>query len=500
MPMSVRVRFAPSPTGFLHVGNVRTALFNWLFARQQGGAFILRIEDTDAERSEQRFETQLMEDLKWLGLDWDESVDIGGSFGPYRQTDRFHLYKEAATKLVKEGKAYHCFCTEEQLDADRQHQQEAGQTIQYVGRCREIPVEEAAERIRAGEEATVRLKVRPGRTEFNDLVFGPISVETSTIGDFILLRSDGSAQYNFAVVIDDALMRISHVIRGEGHISNTHRQILLYESLGYETPAFAHLSTILGPDGSKLSKRHGATSIAEFRELGYLPEAVVNYLALLGWPPPEDGREILTVREIVSEFNLGRVNVSPATFDTTKLDWVNRTHLKSLGAEELIRVAAPYLAQYGVLPAEPDAETLEWAGQVSAILVNYIDKLTDLERESSVISDFNPERDLQDEAVREVLAEDGAVAVIKTFTCALEDADSPEVTFEVYKDAVMKTKSETGAKGKGLFRPIRVAITAKSSGPELEKIIPVLEWGSRLSLPTSIVGVKERARRVSDCL
>lgn len=500
MPMSVRVRFAPSPTGFLHVGNVRTALFNWLFARQQDGIFILRIEDTDAERSEQRFEAQLMEDLKWLGLDWDESVDVGGSYGPYRQTDRFPLYREAAEKLLNEGKAYYCFCTEEQLDADRQHQQDAGQTIQYVGRCREIPGEVAAARVKSGEQATVRLKVRPGRTEFDDLVFGPISVETSTIGDFILLRSDGSAQYNFAVVIDDALMEISHVIRGEGHISNTHRQILLYESLGYKVPAFAHLSTILGPDGSKLSKRHGATSIAEFRELGYLPQAVVNYLALLGWPPPEDGREILSVMEIVSEFNLGRVNVSPATFDTTKLDWVNRTHLKGLGPEELIAVAKPYLEQCGVLPAEAGAEVLEWAGQMSAILVNYIDKLTDLKREVSVISDFDPKRDLQDGTVQEILAEEGAVDVIKTFSQALENSPEPEVTFDVYKDAVMKTKSDTGAKGKGLFRPIRIAITARSSGPELEKIIPVLEWGSRLSLPAPIVGVRERAQRVSACL
>ncbi|HEV8132347.1 MAG TPA: glutamate--tRNA ligase, partial [Acidobacteriota bacterium] len=256
----IRVRFAPSPTGFLHVGNVRTALYNWLFARRNQGTFILRIEDTDAERSAREYENQLIGDLRWLQLDWEEGPDQGGPSGPYRQTERFDLYQRTAQKLLDEQKAYYCFCTPEELEKEREMQLAGGGQPRYSGKCRNIDPEEAQGRRHKGEPAAVRLKVRSGRVGFQDLVFDHIDVDCAVIGDPILLRSNGSPNYNFAVVVDDALMKISHVIRGDGHLSNTHRQILIYEALGWEIPKFAHLSTILGSDGAKLSKRHGATS------------------------------------------------------------------------------------------------------------------------------------------------------------------------------------------------------------------------------------------------
>ncbi|UCF39174.1 MAG: glutamate--tRNA ligase [Acidobacteriota bacterium] len=497
--MSVRVRFAPSPTGFLHVGNVRTALFNWLFARKSGGTFILRVEDTDAERSESRFEEQLIADMRWLGLDWDEGVEVGGERGPYQQKKRLSLYRKWAGKLLSKGDAYYCFCSAEQLEADREAQRESG-IIKYSGRCRDLDRNVAKARVRAGEEATIRLRVREGKTSFEDLVYGPIEVDTSTIGDFILVRSDGSAQYNLACTIDDALMEITHVIRGEGHISNTHRQLLIYEALGFEPPRFAHLSTILGPDGSKLSKRHGATSIAEFRELGYLPEATINYLSLLGWSPAEDGNEILQVEQIVREFTLERVNVSPATFDLEKFNWVNRSHLKMLSAESSLELALPYLKKAGLLPDPVTSETRNWGAELAALLIPYIDRFSELSHQAQFVSAFNPELDLASPDVRDVLDQEGAIEVVTAFRDALNASESQFVDFECYKACVIAAKEQTGQKGKNLFRPIRVAITARASGPELEKILPVIETGSQLELPVAILGVKERVNRVSDQL
>ncbi|HSW38725.1 MAG TPA: glutamate--tRNA ligase, partial [Acidobacteriota bacterium] len=335
----VRVRFAPSPTGYLHVGNVRTALFNWLLAGSAGGTFILRIEDTDAERSDRRYETRLVEDLRWLGLDWNEGIERGGDYGPYRQSDRYDLYSLYARKLLEEDKAFRCFCTEDELEEERRAQLARHETTRYAGRCRHLTSDDISARLAKGDPFTLRLRVRPGVTGFSDLVFGDIEIDTAQISDPVLTRSDGSPTYNFCCVIDDVLMNITHVVRGEGHLSNTHRQILLYEALGKPQPRFAHLSTILGPDGQKLSKRHGATSIEEFRRQGYLPEALVNYLSLLGWSPPVDGREIMPLDEIRAQFDLSRVVKSPAIFDTAKLDWMNRSYINKTPGEELSAAA-----------------------------------------------------------------------------------------------------------------------------------------------------------------
>ncbi len=285
----MRVRFAPSPTGHLHVGNARTALFNWLLARGQNGTFILRIEDTDLERSTRASEQAILEDLRWMGLQWDEGVEAGGSYGPYRQTERMQSYVDHTNRLLAEGKGYYCFCSAETLEAHRKAQLAAGLPPKYAGTCRNIPLNEAKRRKESGEAAVVRLRVPEGRNvTFNDVVRGEVTFHTDVIGDPVLVRSDGIPAYNFAVVIDDALMKVTHVIRGEDHISNTPRQILLYEAYGYQPPAFAHLSLVMGPDHAPLSKRHGATSVKEFRDKGYLPEALVNYLALIGWSPGQN--------------------------------------------------------------------------------------------------------------------------------------------------------------------------------------------------------------------
>ena len=498
--MKTRVRFAPSPTGKLHVGNVRTALFNWLFARKNNGSFILRIEDTDADRSKAEYEKELMDDLQWLGLDWDEGLGQGGDFGPYRQTDRFGLYREQAARLLEEGNAYYCFCSQERLDADRQEQQDKGLPYKYAGHCRDLDPAEVESRMAAGEKPTLRLKVREGEVRFTDLVFGPVTVNLAEIGDFILLRSDGSSQYNFACVVDDALMEISHVIRGEGHLTNTFRQVLIYQYLGFPVPEFAHPSTILGPDGSKLSKRDGATSIGEFREKGYLPEALVNYLSLLGWTPPEDAGEVLSVAEIIENFDLTHVNKSPATFDSAKLNFVNRSHLKNLGAALLAEKIVPFLVADGILAEGDSGVAREWVGQAAEILEKYADTLGDFPGLVRDLLSFDPDAGLADPEVKTILAEPDAVTVIKAFEANLLADPAPSVDFEVYKSAVVKIMKEQGIKGKNLFRPLRVALTARASGPELEKIIEIVEKAAEPGFPAESVPVRERVSAVASRL
>src|SRR5437667_5990179 len=307
----MRVRFAPSPSGQLHVGNARTALFNWLLARGQeeaaAGVFILRIEDTDAERSTRESEDSFARDLRWLGLDWDEGPDIGGPHGPYRQSERLHLYQSYAKELLAAESAYYCFCSSEQLEAERQAAVAEGRPVQYSGTCRNLAQDEVTRRIAAGEQAAIRFRVPPGSDiVFTDLVRGEVRFQNDVIGDPVILRADGTPAYNFAVVVDDALMEVTHVVRGEDHISNTPRQILLYEALGFAPPIFAHLALVMGPDHSPLSKRHGATSVAEFRARGYLPEALLNYLALIGWSPG-GGDELLPIDELARRFSLAGV-------------------------------------------------------------------------------------------------------------------------------------------------------------------------------------------------
>lgn len=343
-----RFRFAPSPTGHLHIGGVRTALFNWLLARKHHGAFVLRIEDTDRDRSSQEYTEAILEGFRWLGMDWDEGPDKGGPYGPYVQSERTELYRREAVRLVAEGKAYPCFCPAEVLEAKRQAAEREKRTWVYDGTCRGLDPEEARRRMEAGEPHTLRLRVEPQEVGFEDLVRGPIGFRNYAFDDFIILRSDGMPVYNFAVVVDDSLMRITHVLRGDDHIPNTPRQILIYRALGYPVPAFGHLSMILGPDGQRLSKRHGATSIQQFREEGFLPEAMLNFLARLGWSY-DDTQEIFSREELVAKFSLDRVNPAAAVFNREKLVWLNGEYMRRLTPEEKFDGVARALVAAGLV-------------------------------------------------------------------------------------------------------------------------------------------------------
>src|SRR5882757_8681186 len=389
----VRVRFAPSPTGQLHIGNVRTALFNWLFARQKGGTFILRIEDTDLERSEARYETQLMEDLKWLGIDWDEGPDVGGPYPPYRQSDKMDVYRGYAERLIKEQKAYYCFCSAEELECDRQAAMAEQRQPNYSGKCRNIDPAEAERRRAVGEPAAIRLQIPEHPIRFHDIVRGDVEFSNEVVSDPIIVRSSGMPVYNYVVVIDDADMKITHVIRGDDHISNTPKQVAVYEALGLPVPEFAHLSTILGPDRERLSKRHGATSVASFREMGVLPEALVNYMALLGWAPSGGDREIFSPQELVKEFRLERVTPSPAVFDFEKLYWLNRHYVKEADRERIASLAASHFERAGYLQAgvaQAPSPVRSWFEKLLDLLLPSVDRLDQLPERAAFIFTYDP--------------------------------------------------------------------------------------------------------------
>jgi nondiscriminating glutamyl-tRNA synthetase len=488
---SVRVRFAPSPTGQLHVGNARTALFNWLFARQNVGAMVLRIEDTDRERSEARYEDQLIADLKWLGLDWDEGPDLGGAYGPYRQSDRLHIYREHAERLLREKKAYLCFCTEEELQREKAAA-EHGQSI-YSGKCRSLDAADAEKRRNAGEACAIRLRIPEHPIRFHDIVHGPVEFSNEVVSDPIILRSSGVPVYNYVVVIDDGLMKITHVIRGDDHLSNTPKQVALYEALGWPVPEFAHLSTILGGDRERLSKRHGATSIANFREMGVLPEALVNYLALLGWAPTGGTREIFSPEELIKEFSLERVTPSPAVFDIEKLYWLNRHYIKESSVERIAALAQPYYARLVGERSAPDVRT--WLEKITLLLAPYVDRLEQLPDKAGLIFNYDAKAALASPDNAEVLAGRHTDAVLARFVVkVLEDESAREkrLTPEQFKKLVNEVKAETGAKGKELFHPIRIVVTGSHSGPDFDKLIPILEEGSRLPMLTQVLSVRER--------
>ena len=492
----VRARFAPSPTGFLHVGNARTALFNWLFVRQKGGTFILRVEDTDVERSEAKYEAQLLEDLKWLGLDWDEGPDVGGDYGPYRQSDRMELYQRYADKLVSEGKAYLCFCTNEELEEERQRALAENRQPIYSGKCRQIDPAEARRRKASGDPAAVRLKIPDHPIRFHDIVRGQVEFPNEVISDLIIVRSSGMPVYNYVVVIDDAEMKITHVIRGDDHVSNTPKQVAVYEALGVPVPEFAHLSTILGSDRERLSKRHGATSIANFREMGILPEALMNYLALLGWAPSGGQRETFTPEELKKEFRLERVTPSPAVFDMEKLYWLNRHYIKRSSIDRLVELSIPYFRDAGLLPYnEPlDPETLGWMKKLVELLAPYVDRLDQLPEHAASIFHYDAAAAIKAEDNRELLSSDIGQKVVDAFAQQIQQAaqSNGAMTPEHFKQIMNTIKSETGAKGRELFHPVRIVLTGSHSGPDFDKLIPILEQGSALSLPTHVMSVQQR--------
>jgi nondiscriminating glutamyl-tRNA synthetase len=492
-----RVRFAPSPTGFLHVGNARTALYNWLFARHTGGAFLLRIEDTDVERSEARHETQLMEDLLWLGLDWDEGPGVEGPHAPYRQSERLGIYREHTDRLLAEGKAYRCFCTAEELGAERGEAAAAHRPQVYSGRCRAIGDVESAARAARGELFAVRLRIPDHPLRFHDLVRGVVEFPNETVSDPILVRSNGMPVYNYVVTVDDALMEITHVIRGDDHISNTPKQVAIYEAFGWKPPEFAHLSTILGGDRERLSKRHGATSVASFRAMGILPEALVNYLALLGWGAEGGTREIFTLDELVKEFRLERVTASPAVFDWEKLHWLNRHYLKAADPERIAELAWSHFASVGLLPPHnggwqvTTAAVEAWFGKLLSLFLPAVNQLDELPVKAAFVFRFSPATARANEENATILATEAAQKVLAAFTARVT-AHSGPVMPEQFKAWMNEIKTETGAKGKDLFHPVRIALTGTHSGPEFDKLIPILEEGSRLDLPVHVSGVRER--------
>ncbi len=495
----VRVRFAPSPTGHLHVGNARTALFNWLFARQQGGTMILRIEDTDVERSEAKYEAQLLHDLKWLGIDWDEGPDVGGAFAPYRQSDRTKIYQEHGERLLSDGKAYLCFCTAEELEAERQKAIAEHRPQIYSGKCRKLDTAESLKRRAAGEQAAIRLHIPERPIRFHDIVHGAVEFQSEVVSDPIIIRSSGMPVYNYVVVIDDALMKITHVIRGDDHLSNTPKQVAVYEALGWPVPEFAHLSTILGPDRERLSKRHGATSVANFREMGVLPEALVNYMALLGWAPSGGDREIFTPQELVKEFRLERVTPSPAVFDFEKLYWLNRHYIKETSRDKILQLSIPVFQRAGYLEnlvARAASPVRDWIAKLLDLLLPSVDRLEQLPERAAFIFNYDPKAALAAPDNAEVLSSAKTPAVIGAFAKRVPK-DSP-LTAEQFKAIVNEVKTESGAKGKELFHPIRIVVTGSHSGPEFDKLIPILEEGSRLQLPKHVLSVSERVKAFQD--
>ena len=497
---TIRLRFAPSPTGQLHVGNARTALFNWLMAREAGGAFVLRIEDTDVARSTTEAEGSALQDLRWLGLDWDEGPDTDGPYGPYRQSERLHIYRAHAVELMASGHAYHCFCTEEQLEMDRYQALRAGEPPKYVGRCRSISREEARRRVEHGEPAAIRFRVPDGTPEvaFTDLVRGRVAFPRDVIGDFVMVRSGGVPAYNFAVVVDDALMAITHVIRGEDHISNTPRQLLLYDALGWAPPMFGHVSMVLGPDHSKLSKRHGATSVSEFRERGYLPEALANYLALLGWSPGE-GDELLALDELARRFRIEDVGKSAGVFDPDKLAWANRHYLKTASPDRLAALALPFLTQAGWVVAQTTTGRA-FVAQAVVVAAASVDRLDEVPARLRFLFDYSAARALDQPgiceeatAARDVIAAFGEVLAISG---RLADRDA-------FRAVAQRVRERTGAKGRALFHPIRLALTGEAEGVELDLAVPLIERGAVATAdlgPGRMIGAAERVATFLEAL
>lgn len=465
-----RVRFAPSPTGELHVGNARTALFNWLYARSSGGTFVLRIEDTDRERTFAEFEKGIIEDLKWLGIDWDEGPEKDGGFGPYNQFERLPIYKSFLDKLISAGRVYKCYCTEEELALERQSLLSRSLMPRYMGKCRGYTGEQCRELENSGLKPSYRFRVGEGIIEFDDVIRGPMKFNCEAIGDFIIVRSNGIPAYNFAVVIDDHLMEISHVIRGEDHLSNTAVQIMVYRALGFEPPRFAHHSLILGKDRAKLSKRQGSVSVKDFRAKGILSEAMINYLALLGSSFAE-AKEILSKDEMVSGFSLDRAGKSGAIFDEGKLEWVNEHYIRQYPPDALLDLARPFLEADGYGTESIDRT---WLVAALASVQGDMKKLSDA---GKVIEIFFDERfEISDEA-RRVLESGNARDVLTALRLGIMLDDGGE---GMYSRISRSVRERTGLKGKDLFMPVRAAITGRTKGPELDKIFSILGRDSLL--------------------
>lgn len=493
--MSVRVRFAPSPTGHLHVGGARTAIFNWLFARHHGGRFVIRVEDTDQERSTRESEQVVLDDLRWLGLAWDEGPDLGGPHQPYRQSERREIYAASAETLLREGSAYRCFCTEDVLEQKRRDAEARSLPPHYDRSCLNLSPEEVESRLDSATPFVVRFHVGRGEDSgdvtIHDAIRGEVTWKGESLGDFILLRSDGMPTYNFSVAVDDHDMEITHVIRAEEHLTNTHRQVLVYRAMGWPVPRFAHVSLILGEDRSKLSKRHGASSVAAFAAKGYLPEAMVNYLTLLGWSMP-GGDEKFSAEAAIREFDLSRINPAPAVFDETKLRWLNGSYLHELEPAELARRARPFIEDAALEFEKGDAPRF-WEHAAAAVgkSLHTLDELVPM---LEFVFTWDPQKVIEGEETGPPLREAG-IDFLESLDEELRERGGPRDADEARRliDAV---KGRTGRKGKALFMPLRIAMTGLAHGPELPAALTLI----RLGAESGIGEVTPLERRVDSLL
>jgi glutamyl-tRNA synthetase len=462
---NIRVRFAPSPTGYLHIGNARTALFNYLFAAKNNGEFILRIEDTDKARSKEEYVERICEDLKWLGIEWEEGPDCGGENGPYRQSERTHLYQEYIEKLLENGSAYYCFCSEIELETRRKEQLANGESAVYNGCCRRLTKTEAENRIARGENPSIRFRMPPKKIVVQDIIRGDVEFDGNVIGDFVIVRPDGSPTFHLAVCIDDGLMQITHVIRGEDHFSNTPKHIALFEACDFTVPQFAHMPLTMGPGGEPLSKRLGAMSLGEYKKSGYLPYALANYMALLGWSPGDD-QELFSFNELKKKFSLERVSRSSAVFDIVKLNWVNGEHIRMMDDSDYVKACVQYILQEKIVEKDVHRKRPEWYEKVFLALKDNIQTFQDLKDRLRLFSD-----DFAYENI-EALKTESARLVLTELSRIIKELDA--IDTDVYDKILKELKKKTKVKGKDLFLPLRVAFTGREHGPELKRFVVLL--------------------------
>ncbi|WP_144472320.1 MULTISPECIES: glutamate--tRNA ligase [Bacillus] len=471
MGNEVRVRYAPSPTGHLHIGNARTALFNYLFARSQGGKFIIRIEDTDQKRNVEGGEESQLRHLQWLGIDWDESIDKDGGYGPYRQSERNDIYKKYYDELLEKDLAYKCYCTAEELEEEREAQIARSEMPRYSGKCSHLSKEEEDKLIAEGREPSIRFRVPKGEIiKFDDMVKGEISFETDGIGDFVIVKKDGTPTYNFAVAVDDHLMKMTHILRGEDHISNTPKQIMIFNAFGWDVPLFGHMTLIVNENRKKLSKRDESIIqfIEQYKNLGYLPEALFNFIALLGWSPVGE-EELFTKEQFIDIFDVNRLSKSPALFDMHKLKWVNNQYVKALDLDQVVALTLPHLQKAGKVSEQLSDEENTWVRKVIAL---YHEQLSYGAEIVELTELFFKEQIEYNQEAKEVLAEEQVPEVMASFAGQLERLES--FTPDEIKAAIKAVQKETGHKGKKLFMPIRVAVTGQTHGPELPQSIELL--------------------------
>jgi len=465
---TVRVRFAPSPTGSLHLGNIRTAIFNWLFARHTGGKFILRIEDTDKERSTPESVNVILESLRWFGLDWDEGPDAGGDFGPYYQMQRLDKYKKHVDILIKKNMVYPCFCTPERL-ADMRHQmQKQKLPPRYDGKCRNLSKEEIERLTSQGIKHVLRFKVpTTGITEFKDLIHGKICIDNSVLDDFVIVKSNAGPTYNFACVVDDIEMKITHVIRGDDHISNTPKQIAIYKALGINSPEFAHIPLILGPDKAKLSKRHGAASPLEYRDMGYLPHALLNFLTLLGWAPG-DNRELISRDELIESFSIEKINDRNAVFDSQKLDWMNGIYIRKMPLEKLVDIALEELKKAKLIKDTKEVDI----NKISKIVKLIQERLKKFSEIPQLINYFFDKPVYEEKPVRKFLEKDGVSEMLQELSRVIEEVEPFDI--ETLESAVREFIEKKGLKPGDVIHPVRVALTGRAASPPIFDVMQVL--------------------------